>query len=49
MIVIPEQVSDADLTKLAHDVSDKIHDSITYPGQIRVTVVRETRAESVAK
>lgn len=49
VIVIPEQVSDADLTKLAHDVSDKIHDSITYPGQIRVIVVRETRAESVAR
>ncbi len=49
VIVIPEQVSDADLTKLAHDVSDKIHDSITYPGQIRVTVVRETRAESIAR
>ncbi len=49
VIVIPEQVSDADLTKLAHDVADKIHDSITYPGQVKVTVVRETRAESVAR
>ncbi len=49
VIVIPEQISDADLTKLAHDVADKIHDSITYPGQVRVQVVRETRAESIAK
>lgn len=49
VIVIPEQISDADLTKLAHDVANKIHDSITYPGQVKVTVVRETRAESVAR
>ena len=49
VIVIPEQISDADLTKLAHDVADKIHDSLTYPGQVRVQVIRETRAESIAK
>ena len=49
VIVIPEQISDADLTKLAHDVADKIRDSVTYPGQVKVTVVRETRAESVAR
>jgi ribonucrease Y len=49
VIVIPEQVGDADLTKLAHDVADKIHDSLTYPGQVKVQVVRETRAESIAK
>ena len=47
--MIPEQISDADLTKLAHDVADKIHDSLTYPGQVRVQVIRETRAESIAK
>ena len=49
VIVIPEQISDADLTKLAHDVADKIHDSVTYPGQVKVQIVRETRAESIAK
>jgi ribonuclease Y len=49
VIVIPEQVSDTDLTKLAHEVADKIHDSVTYPGQVKVAVVRETRAESIAK
>lgn len=49
VIVYPEQISDADMTKLAHDIADKIHDSITYPGQVRVTVMRETRAESIAK
>ncbi len=49
VIVIPEQVNDADMTKLSHDIADKIHDSLTYPGQVKVTVVRETRAESVAK
>ena len=49
VIVIPEQISDEDLTKLAHDVADKIHDSVTYPGQVKVQIVRETRAESIAK
>jgi ribonuclease Y len=34
---------------LAHDVAEKIHDSVTYPGQVKVTVVRETRAYDVAK
>ncbi|OGY29324.1 MAG: ribonuclease Y [Candidatus Woykebacteria bacterium RIFCSPHIGHO2_12_FULL_45_10] len=49
VIVIPEQIDDAAMTKLANDVANKIHDSITYPGQVKVTVVRETRAESVAR
>ena len=49
VIVIPQQISDADLTKLAHDIADKIHDSVKYPGQVKVTVIRENRAESVAR
>ncbi len=49
VIVYPEQVDDDTLTVLAHDIAEKIHDSITYPGQVKVTVMRETRAESVAK
>jgi len=49
VIVIPEQIDDATSTKLAHDIADKIEKSVTFPGQIKVTVVRETRAEAVAK
>jgi len=49
VVVIPQQISDPDLTKLAHDIADKIHDSVKYPGQVKVTVIRENRAESVAR
>src|SRR3990167_1503593 len=49
VIVIPEQIDDAAATKLAHDVADKIEKSVTYPGQVKVVVVRETRAEAIAK
>ncbi|MDP2671771.1 MAG: ribonuclease Y [bacterium] len=49
VIVFPEQMDDASIEKLAHDIADKIHDSITYPGQVKVTVMRETRAEAIAK
>jgi ribonuclease Y len=49
VVVFPEQIDDASLTKLSHDVADKIEKSVTYPGQIKVTVVRETRSESIAK
>ncbi|MEX0622234.1 MAG: ribonuclease Y [Candidatus Woykebacteria bacterium] len=49
VIVIPEQIDDAGATKLAHDVAGKIEKSVTYPGQVKVTVLRETRAEAIAK
>ena len=49
VIVYPEQIDDSQLTILANDIANKIHDSVTYPGQVKVTVMRETRAESVAK
>ena len=49
VVVIPEQVDDAVLTKLAHDISEKIRSNVTYPGQVKVTVIRETRAVDVAK
>lgn len=47
--VFPEQIDDATATKLAHDIADKVEKSVTYPGQVKVVVVRETRAEAVAK
>lgn len=49
VIVYPEQVDDNNLTILANNIAQKIHDSLTYPGTVKVTVMRETRAESVAK
>jgi len=48
VIVEPSQVSDDDTVLLAHDVAKKIESEMTYPGQIRVTVIRETRATEVA-
>jgi ribonuclease Y len=49
VIVFPEQIDDATATKLASDVAKKIENSVTYPGQVKVTVIRETRAEAIAK
>ncbi|MGH8011593.1 MAG: ribonuclease Y [Candidatus Binataceae bacterium] len=48
VIVEPNQVSDEDATMLARDVARKIETDMTYPGQIRVTVIRETRATELA-
>ncbi|HJM88854.1 MAG TPA: ribonuclease Y [Dehalococcoidia bacterium] len=48
IIVQPEQVDDADAMRLARDVSRKIEETMQYPGEIKVTVVRETRASAVA-
>jgi ribonuclease Y len=48
IIVEPEAIDDSDAMRLARDVSKKIEETLQYPGEIRVTVVRETRATSVA-
>jgi ribonuclease Y len=49
VIVSSEKVSDTDAEKLAYDISRKIQDEMTYPGQVKITVIRETRAISFAK
>ncbi|MGD1027483.1 MAG: ribonuclease Y [Candidatus Binatus soli] len=49
VIVEPTQISDEDTAMLARDVARKIETDMTYPGQIRVTVIRETRATELAK
>jgi ribonuclease Y len=49
VIVQSEKVSDKDAEKLATDISMKIQTEMTYPGQVKVTVIRETRAVSYAK
>ncbi len=49
VIVKPEEIDDLAATRLARDISDKIQGSLQYPGQIKVTVIRETRAVDYAK
>jgi ribonuclease Y len=49
VIVEPSEVSDAEAALLAREISKRIEDELSYPGQIRVTVVRETRAVDYAK
>ncbi len=49
VIVEPSQVSDEEATMLAREVARKIETDMTYPGQIRVTVIRETRATDLAR
>ena len=49
VLVRPEQIDDMSATRMARDVAKKIEASLTYPGQIKVTVIRETRAVDYAK
>ncbi|MDR0728743.1 MAG: ribonuclease Y [Prevotellaceae bacterium] len=49
VIVGSEKVSDHDAEVLSQDIAKKIQDEMTYPGQVKVTVIRETRAVSFAK
>lgn len=49
IIVRPEQVDDLEAMRIARDVSQKIEETMEYPGQIKVTVVRETRATEYAR
>jgi ribonuclease Y len=48
-MVKPEEVDDIGAQVIARDVAKQIEEELTYPGQIRVTVVRESRATEVAK
>ena len=49
IIVVPEEITDDGLTLLARDIAKKIEDELEYPGQIKVSLVRETRATEYAK
>jgi ribonuclease Y len=49
ILVKPEAIDDLGAMRLARDVSKKIEESMEYPGQIKVTVVRETRATDIAR
>jgi ribonuclease Y len=49
ILVRPEEIDDLSATRLARDVVRKIEETLTYPGQIKVTVIRETRSVEYAK
>ncbi len=49
VIVESEKVSDDNASTLSFDISQKIQTEMTYPGQVKVTVIRETRAVNIAK
>ena len=49
IIVKPEQVDDAESVRVAREISKRIESELDYPGQIKVTVIRETRAVEYAK
>ena len=49
VMVVPEQVSDADMVLMARDISKQIEYELEYPGQIKVNVIRESRVTSYAK
>ncbi len=49
VIVGADKISDAETEQLSNEIAKKIQDELTYPGQVRITVIRETRAVSYAK
>ncbi|MCK7542441.1 MAG: hypothetical protein MZV63_72000 [Marinilabiliales bacterium] len=49
VIVGAEKVSDKDAETLSSDIARKIQNEMTYPGQVKITVIRETRSVSYAK
>ena len=49
IMVVPEQINDADMVLLARDISKQIESELEYPGQIKVNVIRESRVTEYAK
>ncbi|MBR2700714.1 MAG: ribonuclease Y [Erysipelotrichaceae bacterium] len=49
VMVLPDQIDDVNCYRIAKEIKNKIEDELTYPGQIKVTVIRETRASEIAK
>lgn len=49
VMVMPDEVDEAATTVLAHDIAQQIENEMTYPGQVKVVVIRESRAVDIAK
>jgi ribonuclease Y len=49
VMVQPQKVNDDAMIKIAHDIREKIENELTYPGQIKVTLIREVRVQELAK
>ena len=49
VMVVPEQINDADMVLLAREISKKVEEEMEYPGQIKVSVIRESRVVDYAK
>lgn len=49
VMVVPEQISDDDMTLLARDIAKKVEEELDYPGQIKINVIRESRVSEYAK
>ena len=49
IMVVPEKINDAEMVLLARDISKQIEAELEYPGQIKVSVIRETRAVDYAR
>jgi len=49
VMVVPDQISDTDMVLLARDISKQIEAELEYPGQIKVSLIRESRAVDYAK
>ena len=49
VLVHPDQVDDFNCTKIAREIRERIEAELTYPGQIKVNVIREVRAQEIAK
>ena len=49
VIVGADKISDAEAEKLSTDIARKIQTEMTYPGQVKITVIRETRSVAYAK
>ena len=49
VMVLPDKVDDIQAQVLARDIAKQVEEELTYPGQIRVTVVRESRSIEIAR
>ena len=49
VIVGADKIDDKEVETLSYEIAKKIQDELTYPGQVKITVIRETRAVSFAK